>query len=87
MVVDDGVLLEEAVDAEALQLGLAGLAAQVVYEAAVALEAAAEEVVESDRVAHFEALALGRGVDLVDEADTLVTDGEAALGPQVVAQV
>jgi hypothetical protein len=87
VVVDDGVLLEEAVDAEALQLGLAGLAAQVVNEAAVAFEAAAEKIIKADRVANFEALAFGRGVDLVDEADALVANGEAAFRPQVVAQV
>ena len=72
MVVYYAVLLEETIDEEALELRLTGLAAQIVNLAAIALEAAAEEIIPADGIADLETLALGGRVDLVDIAYTLV---------------
>lgn len=76
MVVHNDILLEEAVDVEALahrQVGV--LAALVMDLAAVALVADVDEVVEADGVADLKPLSLSRGVDLLDDARALVAHG------------
>ena len=87
MVVNDDILLEESVDYEALKLCLAALAVQVVHHAPIALEAAAEEVIEADSISDSEPFALGCRMHSLNMSYPFMAHGHRRFWTEVVTEV
>lgn len=63
------------------------LTAQIVYHAAIALETAADKVVEADRIADLEALVLNVGSNILDVAYTLMAKSDGVVRSHVKKEV
>jgi len=58
-----------------------------VYHAAIALETAADKVVEADRIADLEALVLNVGSNILDVAYTLMAKSDGVVRSHVKKEV